>query len=243
MPPSGITSGMTATETSLARLHVGASGFSYPSWRGGFYPAGAKPGELLGLYAERLSSVELNGTFYRLPSEAQFASWAAATPPEFRFAVKMPRQITHFGRADLIGTFCERVRLLGDRLGPVRILFPDERPRDDGLLRLYLDSLDPELSYAFDLRHPTWQAEEVDEALAGAGAAHVGALEGTVPFRYLRLRETPYDDRSLAAWADRLRPFLAGGVDVFVYFKHEDQPTAPLYAEELRKLVAARARS
>ena len=114
---------------------------------------------------------------------------------------------------------------------------------DDGLLRLYLESLAPELSYAFDLRHPTWQAEEVDEALAGAGAAHVGALEGTVPFRYLRLRETPYDDRSLAAWADRLRPLLASGVEVFVYFKHEDQPTAPLYAEQLRELVAARARS
>jgi uncharacterized protein YecE (DUF72 family) len=226
---------MTATEASLARLHVGASGFSYPTWRGGFYPAGTKPADFLGLYAQRLSSVELNGTFYRLPAEAQFAGWAAATPPGFRFAVKMPRQITHFGRLDLIGTFCERVRLLGDRLGPVRILLPEDRPRDDGLLRLYLDSLDPDLTYAFDLRHPSWQ---VDDVLAEAGAVRVDALEAAAGFRYLRLRETPYDDRTLAEWARRLRPLLEQGVDLYVFFKHEDEPTAPRYAERLRELLA-----
>jgi uncharacterized protein YecE (DUF72 family) len=229
---------MTATGASLARLHVGASGFSYPTWRGGWYPADAKPGDLLRLYAERLPSVELNGTFYRLPSEGQLEGWAAATPPQFRFAVKMPRQITHFGRIDLIGTFCERLLLLGERLGPVRILLPEERPRDDGLLRLLLDSLDPGLAYALDLRHPSW--EGAADTIAAAGAVRVDELEADAPFRYLRLRDTPYDEEALAAWAERLAPLLDGGIDVYVYFKHEDEPTAPHYAEELRGLVERR---
>jgi uncharacterized protein YecE (DUF72 family) len=226
---------MTATSASLARLHVGASGFSYPSWRGGFYPAGTKPGEFLSYYAGRLGAVELNGTFYRLPSEGRLEGWAAATPPGFRFAVKMPRQITHFGRLDLIGTFCERVRVLRERLGPVRILLPEDRPRDDGLLRLYLDSLDPDLTYAFDLRHPSWR---VDDVLAAAGAVRVNSLDGTAGFRYLRLRDTPYDERSLADWAERIGPLLDAGVDVYAFFKHEDEPTAPLWAEQLRELLA-----
>jgi uncharacterized protein YecE (DUF72 family) len=231
---------MTATAASLARLHVGASGFSYPTWRGGWYPGGAKPADFLRLYAKRLPSVELNGTFYRLPSEGQLEGWAAATPEDFRFAVKMPRQITHFGRIDLIGTFCERLRLLGERLGPVRILLPEERPRDDGLLRLLLDSLDAELSYALDLRHPSWDG--VEDVLAQAGALRVNALEAAPPFRYLRLRDTPYDDEALAAWAEQLVSVLESGVEIFAYFKHEDEPTAPLYAERLRGLVADRLR-
>lgn len=214
---------------------MGASGFSYPSWRGAFYPAGAKPAEFLSLYAERLPSVELNSTFYRLPSEERLAGWARETPPGFRFAVKMSRRITHFGELDLIGTFCERARALGGRLGPVLVQLPPSRRRDDGLLRFFLDSLDPALRYAFEFRHPSW---EVDEALAEAGVARVGALEGGAPFRYLRLREPPYDEAGLTAWALRLRPLLARGIPVYCYFKHEDEPSAPAYAVRLLELVA-----
>jgi uncharacterized protein YecE (DUF72 family) len=217
------------------RLYAGSSGYSYPSWRGGFYPARARPKELLGHYADRLPSVELNGTYYRLPSEGQLADWAAQTPPEFTFAVKMARQISQFGRLDLIGTFCERVRLLGPRLGPILVKLDETRPRDDGMLRLLLDSLDPALRVALDLRHPSW--EGVDDVLAEAGAVRVDDLDAPAPFRYVRLRETPYDDRELAAWADRLRPLLAAGVDVYCYFRHEDEPTAPLYALRLLELI------
>jgi len=224
---------VTVTRPSVTGLQVGTSGFSYASWRGGFYPADARPEEFLRLYAERLPSVELNATFYRLPSEDQLRRWAAETPASFRFAVKMPRAITFGGRLDGVATFCERVRVLGERLGAVLVRLPDDRPRDEGFLRLLLGSVDPELRYALDLRHPSWDGVDV------APAVRVGALEADAPFRYVRLRETPYSEAELAAWAGRLRPLLERGVDVFAYFKHEDEPAAPRYAERLRALVAA----
>jgi uncharacterized protein YecE (DUF72 family) len=221
---------MAATPASVSGAYVGASGFSYPSWRGGFYPEGAKPAEFLELYAEQLPSVELNNSFYRLPSEEQFRGWAERTPPEFRFAVKMSRQITHFGRLDLISTFCERVRILGERLGPVRLQFPEKRQRDDGMLRFVLDSLDPELEYAFDFRHESWEGADVP--------VRVNERDATAPFRYLRFREPPYGDDALRSLAAELRPMLDDGVRVYAYFKHEDEPTAPLYARRLLELLS-----
>ena len=215
-------------------MYVGASGFSYPEWRGAFYPKRGRPADFLRFYSERLPSVELNNTFYRLPSEEQLERWAARTPPCFRFAVKMNRRITHFGRLELIGTFCERVRRLGEKLGPVLVQFPPTRERDDGLLQLFLESLDPELSYAFEFRHPSW---DVDEILDEAGVARVGSLAGATPFRYLRLREPPYDDRALTGWLARLRPLLDEGIEVYCYFKHEEEPSAPRYAERMLKLA------
>ena len=231
MVPSGITSGVTATRASLAGLYVGTSGFSYPSWRDGFYPAAARPGDFLRLYAARLPSVELNTSFYQLPSEEQFRAWAGQTPPDFRFAVKMTGRITHGLRLELVGTFCERVRALGERLGPILVQVPETRPRDDGFLALLRGSLDPELEYAYELRHESWDGVEVP--------ARVNALDGDAPFRYLRLREPPYSDDDLHAWAERLGPLLDEGVRLYCYFKHEDEPTAPGYAERLLRLLAA----
>jgi uncharacterized protein YecE (DUF72 family) len=146
----------------------------------------------------------------------------------------MSRRITHFGRLESIPTFCERVRVLEQKLGPILVQFPPARTRDDGFLRLFLDSLDRDLEYAFEFRHPSW---DVDDVLAAEGIARVGSLAGGARFRYLRLREPPYTDAHLAEWAGRLRPLLAGGVDVYVYFKHEDEPAAPAYAETLLRLV------
>jgi uncharacterized protein YecE (DUF72 family) len=209
---------------------VGSSGFSYASWKPDFYPAGTKAGDFLRTYAGRLPTVELNATFYRLPSEDQLLAWAAQTPDRFRFAVKMSRQITHFGRLDGIATFCERVRAMGGRLGPILIQLPPTMPRDEGLLRLFLDSLDSELRYAFEFRHESWAGVDLE------GNALVGSLEGDAPFRYLRLRRPPYDEAALGAWAKRIRPVLADGIDVYAYFKHEEEPTAPAYAERLLAL-------
>jgi uncharacterized protein YecE (DUF72 family) len=214
----------------MARLYAGSSGFSYASWKPAFYPAGTKARHFLRAYAQRVPTVELNATFYRLPSEEQLRGWAAQTPDGFRFAVKMSRQITHFGRVDGIATFCERARALGDRLGPILVQFPPTKPRDDGLLRLFLDSLDSELTYAFEFRHESWTGAELE------GHALVGSLEGDAAFRYLRLREPPYDEAALERWAARIRPLPAGGIDVYAYFKHEDEPTAPAYAERLLAL-------
>jgi uncharacterized protein YecE (DUF72 family) len=216
-------------------LYAGSSGFSFASWKPGFYPADAKPEDFLRLYSARLPAVELNNTFYRLPAEGQFERWAATAPDGFRFAVKAPRSISMWDRLEDAGTFSERVRVLGDRLGPVLVRVHDTRPRDDGFLRLLLDSLDPELEVALDLRDPSWDG--VEERLGEWNAVRVNAIESHTRFRYLRLREPPYDDAALAAWAERLEPMLERGLDVYVFFRHEDEPTAPAYAERLLQLV------
>ena len=204
-------------------LSVGTSGWSYPSWRGGFYPEGAAPEDFLALYAERLPSVELNSTGYRLPSEEQFARWGAAVPDGFRFAVKAPPRALRD-----VGTFEERVRRLGDRLGPVRFVVGS--PRDDGLLALLGST---SLDVALDLRDESWDGVDV------APAVRVNDWETDAPFRYLRFREPPYSQEELALLAARIGPLLEAGVRVFAYFRHEDEPTAPAYALRLRELVRA----
>ena len=220
---------MTATSASLARLYVGTSGWSYPSWKPAFYPADAKPAEFLAHYAERLRAVELNTTGYRLPAEEQFERWAAQTPPGFQFAPKL-----NAFRSTDVGTFEERVRRLGDRLGPVRALIG--YARDEGMLSLLLGSLDPELRIAFDFRHESWEGIGTE---LPSNAVLVDDLGAGAPFRYLRLREPPYDESALRGWAERLRPLLAEQVDVYVFFKHEEEPSAPRYAERLLELLSA----
>jgi uncharacterized protein YecE (DUF72 family) len=217
-------------------LLAGASGFSFASWRPDFYPAGTRSEDFLAFYARALPTVEVNSTFYRLPNPSTFERWAAAVPDGFRFAVKMPRAITVFGRVDDVPAFCARVRPLGDRLGPVLVRPADDRKRDDGFLRALLDGLDDDLCAAFDLRDPSWDG--VEALLEGRNAVRVNQFEAPVPFRYLRLREPPYDDAALHAWADRLRPLVDEGIAVHCYFRHEDEPTAPVYARRLLELVA-----
>jgi uncharacterized protein YecE (DUF72 family) len=215
------------TSASVSGAYVGTSGWSYPSWRPGFYPEGSKPEGFLRHYAGSFATVELNTTGYRLPKEELFERWADATPPGFQFAPKLNAH----ARADL-GTFSARVSLLGERLGPIRLLVGSAR--DEGLLALLLGSFDPTVRLAFDFRHDSW--EGIDSELP-PNAVRVGALEGDAAFRYVRLREPPYDEAALAGWADRLRPLLDDGVRVYCYFKHEDEPTAPRYAERLLELL------
>jgi uncharacterized protein YecE (DUF72 family) len=203
---------VTATQASVPGLYVGTSGFSYPSWRGGFYAADARPEEFLRHYAARLPTVELNNTFYRLPAEEQFARWAAETPPGFRFAVTMSRRVTARGRVEGVDTFAQSARLLGDRLGPIRIKVP--QARDDGFLLLLLGSLEPDLLYTLDFRHPSWD----DPAVTARLDEHA----------------------KLERLASAVSPILADGVDVYAYFRHEDEPTAPQYARRLTELVGSR---
>ena len=215
---------MTATASRLARLSVGTSGWSYRSWQPGFYPDGLASDQFLGFYATRLPSVELNSTGYRLPSEEQFDRWAASVPDGFRFAVKAPPRALRD-----VATFEERVRRLGDRLGPVR--FVVESPRDDGLLALLLGSTS--LRVALDLRDESWDGVDVSPAV------RVGDWDADAPFRYLRFREPPHEEEELAKLAQRIRPLRDAGVEVYAYFRHEDEPDAPAYAARLLELVRA----
>jgi uncharacterized protein YecE (DUF72 family) len=219
------------------RLYAGTGGFSYAGWRGSFYPADARQGDLLRHYARRLPAVELSGVFYNVPSGDTFRRWAESTPPDFRFGVKMNRRIALGGDVAAVPTFVERVLLLGERLGPVRVQLHPSRPRDDGFLLLLLDSLAPRIQVAFEAEHESWNAPEVDERLAAAGAVRVNRLEGSPPFRYLRLRDPPYGEDDLALLAGQLRPLLAAGVDVYCFFKHEEDPRGALAAERLLELV------
>jgi uncharacterized protein YecE (DUF72 family) len=209
----------------VADLHIGTSGWSYPSWKPGFYPPGTDASDFLRCYASQLMTVELNTTGYRLPAEEQFRRWAEQTPSGFTFAPKLIGN-----RTRTVAEFSERVRALGDRLGPVRVQLINAR--DDGMLELLLGSLDPDLRLAFDLPHPSWDG--IEPRLAAAGAVRVNDLETEAPFRYLRFRDPPYSEADVEAWAERLRSI---DEPVYAYFRHEDDPTAPRYALRLLELV------
>jgi uncharacterized protein YecE (DUF72 family) len=196
-------------------IRIGTSGWSYPSWRPGFYPDGLAPAEFLGFYAEHFDTVELNSTGYRLPSADQFRRWADAVPDGFEFAVKLP-----LVRLDRVTTFLERVLSLGDRLGPVRVVY--EGPRDDGTLSFVEGSTPPGVRLAWDFRDDSWNGVEGLVRVNDAGAE---------PFRYLRLREPPYTDADLQAFAATV------GDPAYVYVRHEDEPTAPATVRRLRELL------
>lgn len=198
-------------------IRVGTSGWSYPSWRPGFYPDGMAPASFLAFYAERFDTVELNTTGYRLPPPDQFRRWAETVPDGFSFAPKLaPRRLGELGR------LVTRVAALGDRLGPVRVVVGE--PRDERLLDAVRASVDPDVELVFDFRDGSW---------AGVGGVVEVNDPAARPFRYLRLREPPYSDAALQE--------LAGALSgrAYVYFRHEDEPTAPAYARRLRELIGA----
>ena len=196
-------------------IKIGTSGLSYPSWRPGFYPEGLQPAEFLGFYATRFDTVELNSTGYRLPSADQFRRWADAVPDGFEFSVKF-----NLLRLDRVTTFLERVLALGDRLGPVRVVY--EGPRDDGTLSFVQGSVPAEVRLAWDFRDPSWANVE--------GVVAVNDVGGQ-PFQYLRLREPPYSDDELRTIAETIRD------PAYIYVRHEDAPTAPAIADRLKAFV------
>jgi uncharacterized protein YecE (DUF72 family) len=216
---------LVASPASMSEFFVGASGWSYRSWKPDFYPAGTDSREFLRHYAERFRTVELNTTGYRLPAEEQFRRWAEQTPPGFLFAPKLPGN-----RPRIVAEFSARVLALGDRLGPVRVQLISTR--DEGMLELLLGSLEPQRRLAFDLPHESWNG--IEPKLAEAGAVRVNDLGHDASFRYLRFRDPPYSDDELRAWAERLR---ALDVPVFAYFRHEEEPSAPQYAARLLELL------
>jgi uncharacterized protein YecE (DUF72 family) len=196
-------------------IRVGTSGWSYPSWRPGFYPDATQPADFLRFYAAQFDTVELNTTGYRLPAEDQFRRWAEAVPDGFRFAPKLALR-----RLDQVGVYVERVAALGDRLGPIRVTV--QSARDEGMLAYVLGTVDPAIELAFDFRHDSWTGVEGIVAVNDFDAA---------PFRYIRLREPPHSDADLCELAAKLRP------SAYVYFRHEDEPTAPAYAQRLLELL------
>jgi uncharacterized protein YecE (DUF72 family) len=197
---------------------------------------------MLGFYAQRLATVEVNTTFYRTQPEEVVAGWVASVPSEFRFAVKAHRRITHNRRMPNLE---EAIRVLaieangfGDRLGPVLFQLPPTAPFDAGRVERIAALLPSHWRVAYQFRHPSWHTTEVADLLEGMGAALVHGDGEEVPgplgrgaFVYLRLRREAYSPQRLSAWARRIAGYLEGGRDVFVYFKHEK--LGPLYAQQL----------
>ena len=229
------------------RLYVGTSGFAYPAWIPRFYAPGRASRKLLTAYAARLTAVELNNTFYRRPDPAAVERWRALVPAAFRFCPKAQRSATW--RAWHPETVAEAMAWLagsaapfGEQLGCVLLAAAGTQPRDDVALARILDARPAGLPLAISLPHASWADDEIHAALAGAGVALVATdrdgsdepdLRRLGSSLYLRLRRAAYDEASLDRWADRLEPFLADGLDVFVFLRHDEDGTMALHAEAL----------
>jgi uncharacterized protein YecE (DUF72 family) len=230
-------------------LHIGTSGWNYTEWRGSFYPKDMKPAAMLAYYGERFATVEVNNTFYRMPTAKAVEGWAAAVPAGFRFVLKAPQRITHFGRLrdvdESVRLLCDTASLLGDRLGPLLFQLPPNFKVDAGRLADLLALLPLAVRAAFEFRNATWFTDEVYTRLAARNAALCiadnddGATPdvATADWGYLRLRATGYGDDDLRGWLATMRRIGGGWRDVFVFFKHEDEGTGPALARRLRTLT------
>lgn len=233
------------------RLRTGTSGFAYPGWAPRFYPPRTKGADLLPYYASRLATVELNNTFYRSPTPAAVDAWLAATPDDFRFAVKAQRSSSFRSlqpdAAASVEWLTTPFRRFGDRLGTVLFRVPDNVRRDDGRLAGLLAAWPRDLPIALEFGDPSWHVDEVFAAAAAAGAAVVAtdrgdaeeapALRRSGPLLYLRLRRPDYPPDELRRWLDRLEPFLSDGLDAYVFFRHDEVGRGAELAVELLDLA------
>jgi len=237
------------------RLFAGTSGFAYPSWSPTFYAPGLRGDELLREYASRLSACELNSTYYRRPTEAAIRSWVARTPGTFRFALKAQRggSLRALGGGDPAGSVAwltEPLHAFGDRLGTVLFRVPADMERDDDRLRALLEAWPASIPITLEFQHSSWQVDETFACLREHRAVLCATdldeaeeppiIRLTGPFLYLRLRRAGYAPADQDAWAARIIPFLDSGLDVHVYFRHDETGHAPGRALDLAERVKAR---
>jgi uncharacterized protein YecE (DUF72 family) len=234
------------------RLLAGASGYSYKPWKGPFYPKDLPDAEMLGFYAERLPTVEINNTFYRLPKASVLEEWAAKTPATFRFVLKASRKITHIHRLKDVGEMTDYLfktaDSLGPKLGPILFQLPPYLKKDLDRLRRFCDGVPRQRAIAFEFRDESWLEDEVFALLRGHDAALCVAdtegtpadesqLVSTASWGYLRLRRDHYDDADLMRWLTRIR--AEPWSQAYVFFKHEDEGAAPRLAKRLMELASA----
>jgi uncharacterized protein YecE (DUF72 family) len=231
-------------------LHLGTSGFAYDEWAHGvFYPEGLKIRERLSYYSSQLSSVEINYSFRRFPSEKTLTTWREEAQPGFVFTLKANQRITHFKRLkdtdDDVRDFLDRAKFLGDRLGCVLFQCPPNLQYDKSLIESFVGYLPPGVRFAMEFRHDSWK--EARELRLSQGVAWCVAQTDDKdpapedlswePAGYLRLRKTEYTDAELKVWADRIGPALESGHEIFVYFKHEEEGASPKMAKRLEEML------
>lgn len=233
------------------KIRAGTSGFSYKEWKGVFYPEDLKNADMLGYYAERFGSVEINNTYYRMPSEKVLGDWTEQVPDGFTFVLKANRQITHFKRLkeeayEPLAYFCSKAVTLGDRLGPVLFQLPPNFKKDVPRLSAFLDQVPSDVRAAFEFRHASWLDDETYDALRAHDAALVIAqtedeetpLVATASWGYLRLRKVQYEAGEVEAWASRVLD--QDWSEAYAFFKHEDEGTGPALAARFLEAVDAR---
>lgn len=231
-------------------LLAGTSGYSYKEWCGPFYPDKLPASAMLRYYAERLPTVEINNTFYRMPGEAMLTRWAGEVPAHFAFSLKAPRRITHDKRlvdADAdVAEFLRRTAALGGKVAVLLFQLPPYLAADPARLREFLGALPRRRRVAFEFRNESWHTEETYALLREHGAmlCVTDTEEGDTPFvataaeGYLRLRRTHYDEAELAAWAGRIAALELERA--YVYFMHEDEALGTRWAAQLLALWRAR---
>jgi uncharacterized protein YecE (DUF72 family) len=226
-------------------IWIGTSGYNYPEWKGSFYPSNLAAAKMLPYYAARFPTVEINYTFYRMPTEKLVAGWAAQTPSPYQLTLKAPRRITHDSRlkncGQLAADFCRIAGTLEDKLGVLLFQLPPSLKKDLGAFDAFLDDLPRGARAAFEFRHQSWFDDEVFERLAARRLALCVAdseklstpVRITADYAYFRLRDEGYTSHDIAAWADVIAKEAAVCADVFVYFKHEEEGKGPEFARML----------
>lgn len=228
---------------------IGTSGYNYPEWRGSFYPEKFPTSKMFGYYAERFTTVEINYSFYRLPSESTVRNWAAESPPGFRYTLKAPRRITHDQRLrdcqELVELFCGRAELLGEKLAVLLFQLPPNLRLDLDRFDSFLGGLPGGIPAAFEFRNTSWLCEDVYTRLRARNLALcvTDAEDSTTPvvatadYGYFRLRDEGYSEQGLQAWAERIRAVSAGWHQTFIYFKHEEAGKGPEFAATMKRLM------
>jgi len=226
-------------------IWIGTSGYNYPEWKGSFYPADLPAAKMLPFYAARFPTVEINYTFYRMPTEKLVAGWAAQTPSPFKLTLKAPRRITHDSRlkncGELVNVFCRVAGTLDAKLGALLFQLPPTAKKDLAIFDAFLAELPPKVTAAFEFRHPSWFDADVFERLARRNLALCVAdseklstpVRVTADYAYFRLRDEGYTADDIGRWAETIARETASCRDVFVYFKHEEEGKGPLFARML----------
>jgi uncharacterized protein YecE (DUF72 family) len=230
-------------------IYVGTSGYSYPEWRGSFYPPDLPTSRMLAYYSERFSTVEMNNTFYRLPSERLLAGWDEQTPPGFALTLKAPRRITHEARLrdceELVQVFCARARTLGPKLGVLLFQLPPWFKKDLDVLDTFLKWVPSGVRAAFEFRNASWLADDVYSRLKAKNltlciadtADATTPLITTADYGYFRLRDEGYKESDIGEWAGTITRQTRDCKDTFVYFKHEQDGKGAEFAQLLTKMI------
>jgi uncharacterized protein YecE (DUF72 family) len=229
-------------------LHVGTSGYSYKEWKGSFYPEKIPAKEMLRFYSERLSTVEINATFYRMPQASMLENWKEQVPSSFRFSLKAPQRVTHFKRLkeadEETKYFLETASVLGDQLGVVLFQLPPNMKKDIARLESFVAQLPVHPRAAFEFRHPSWFDDDVLNLLRSRNQALCVSdtddlptthIDKTADWGYLRLRRVIYTADNLVEWLERVR--AQNWQETFVFFKHEDEGTGPRLAGQFLQLA------